>query len=242
MPPVTPSRTCLPASGDLLDTDTLGSLEGDLALGDLLQGDGQWLGLQPARLDERWNELPPTLAELAVVRVDLAGPLRRQDDQGGLGVHPLRPKQGVDLRLDHVPLLCSLRYDSMIASTSSAARERSSFTTTWSNQDCCGSSLSNATSSRSCSSSSCSVPLATSRRFSSSRDGGTMNTRTASGTRSFTMRDPWTSISSSTSRPSARALSTGSASVPDRCPNIAAHSRNASSRTSPSNSVSETNR
>src|SRR5438270_2678225 len=101
MPPVTPSRTRLPASGLLLDSDTFGPLEDDLAVGDLLQRDRERLVLQAAALHERRDELAPALAELAVVRVDLAGPLGGEDDQCVLRVHPLGPEQVVDLRFDH---------------------------------------------------------------------------------------------------------------------------------------------
>src|SRR2546423_4833471 len=101
IPPVTPRRTRLPDSVDLLDADTLGPLEDDLALGDLLQRDRQRLVLQAAGLDERRHELAAALAELAVVGVDLARPLRREDDQGVLRVHPLGTEQVVDLRFDH---------------------------------------------------------------------------------------------------------------------------------------------
>src|SRR5437763_1408681 len=90
-PPVTPRSTRRPASGErpevLLDADTLGPLEDDLAFGDLLQGDRQRLVLQPARLDERRHELSAALAELAVVGVDLAGPFRGEDDERVLRVH-----------------------------------------------------------------------------------------------------------------------------------------------------------
>src|SRR2546423_1234481 len=99
--PVTPSSTRRPERLDLLDADTLGPLEDDLALGDLLQRDRQRLVLQAARLDERRHELPAALAELRVVGVDLAGPLRREDHQGVLRVHPLGTEQVVDLRFDH---------------------------------------------------------------------------------------------------------------------------------------------
>src|SRR5205085_6525423 len=101
MPPVTPRRTRLPDTGDLFDADTLGPLEDDLALGDLLQRDRQRLVLQAAGLDERRDELAAALAELAVIRVDLARSLRREDDERVLGVHPLGAEQVVDLRFDH---------------------------------------------------------------------------------------------------------------------------------------------
>src|SRR5256714_14358965 len=102
MPPVTPSRTRLPDNADLLDAGTLGPLEDDLALGDLLQRDRQRLVLQATRLNERRDELAAALAELAVVRVDLAGPLGGEDDERVLRVHPLGAEEGVGLRFDHV--------------------------------------------------------------------------------------------------------------------------------------------
>src|SRR5437588_5284295 len=110
IPPVTPRRTRLPDSGDLLDADTLGPLEDDLALGDLLHRDRQRLVLQSARLDERRHELAAALAELAVVRVDLARPLRRQDHQRVLGIHPLGAEEVVDLRFDHRSFNPSARF------------------------------------------------------------------------------------------------------------------------------------
>src|SRR5438552_836851 len=78
MPPVTPSSTRRSLSGltgrsvvaatswargiGLLDPDPLGALVGDLALRDLLEGDGQRLALESARLEERRDVLPATLA------------------------------------------------------------------------------------------------------------------------------------------------------------------------------------
>src|SRR6266508_2922013 len=98
MPPVTPSRTRRPASG-LLDPNPFGALGLDLPLGDLLQGDGERLVLQAARLDEWRNVLASALTELVVIGVDLPSPPGRQDDQRVLGVD-LR-QQVVDLRFDH---------------------------------------------------------------------------------------------------------------------------------------------
>src|SRR5919198_4417581 len=110
MPPVTPSRMCLPASAEDSTPSSpvmLGSgagwrfepLEVHLALGDLRERDGQRLGAEIAGLHERWDELAPALTELVVVGVDLAGSLGGQDDQGVAGVDPFL--QVVDLRLDH---------------------------------------------------------------------------------------------------------------------------------------------
>src|ERR671931_2444138 len=98
MPPVTPSNTWRPARGPdvpaspgamgvLLRGCGLETLEGDLAFGDLSQGDGQWLGAEA--LDQRRHELAAALAELAVVRVDLPGPLGGQDDQRVARIDPL---------------------------------------------------------------------------------------------------------------------------------------------------------
>src|SRR5512141_1791735 len=138
MPPVTPSRTRRPASG-LADGAAIGAVGEDLALTDLLEGDRKRLVAQ-ARLDERRDELRAALAELVVVRVDLSGPLGRQDHQRVLGVD-LR-EEVVDLRLDHGCVGPSLEVGNpwMIATSRSTARSRSSFTSTWSNQACCPSS------------------------------------------------------------------------------------------------------
>src|SRR6266567_1985953 len=131
MPPVTPSSTRRPARGELLDAlaEALRALEADLAFRDLLEGDGEGLVLQAAGLDQRRDELAPPLAELAVVRVDLPGPLGGQDHQRVLGID--RGQQVVDLRFDHGCTSFSgglLRYRSIIRATSAAARSSSSFT------------------------------------------------------------------------------------------------------------------
>src|SRR5213593_1078315 len=98
MPPVTPSRTRRPASG-LLDPNPFGALGLDLPLGDLLQGDREWLVLEAAPLDERGNELAPALAELVVIGVDLSSPPGGQNDQRVFGVY--LGQQVVDLWFDH---------------------------------------------------------------------------------------------------------------------------------------------
>src|SRR5215208_5461544 len=132
MPPVTPSSTRRPrrsATSVALD-DLLGTLVGDLAFGDLLEGDRQRLVAKPG-LDERRHEVAATLAELAVVRVDLAGALGGHDHEGVLGID--RSEQVVDLRFDHekgTPVDQRVRDPSMIAATCPAARSRSSLTTT----------------------------------------------------------------------------------------------------------------
>src|SRR3990172_2411439 len=113
MPPVTPSRIRRPrrtlavmslppgaagARSRLLDSEALGALGVDLALGDLLEGDRERLVAQ-TRLDERRHELGAALAELVVVGVDLPRALGRECHQRVLGVD-LR-EEVVDLRLDH---------------------------------------------------------------------------------------------------------------------------------------------
>src|SRR3990170_4118789 len=123
MPPETPSSTRRPVSaedplastcptsavrarslrlrrpaGELVGDDPFGTLRLDLALGDLLEGDGERLVLQ-AGLDQRRDELGPALAELVVVRVDLSRAPGGEDHQRVLGVH--LGQQVVDLRVDH---------------------------------------------------------------------------------------------------------------------------------------------
>src|SRR4029079_11347060 len=78
--------------------DLLGAFVGDLAFGDLLEGDRQRLVAQP-RLDERRHEVATAFAELAVVRVDLPRALRGYDHEGVLGVDGR--EQIVDLGFDH---------------------------------------------------------------------------------------------------------------------------------------------
>src|SRR3954465_7344160 len=100
VPPQTPSNTRRPAraatSVDL--DDLLGALVGDLALGDLLEGDRQRLVAQTG-LDERRHELAAAFAELAVVRVDLSRALRGHDHERVLRVDG--GEQIVDLGFDH---------------------------------------------------------------------------------------------------------------------------------------------
>jgi len=116
MPPVTPRRTRRPASEDpLLDANPFRSLEGDLPLGDLLQGHRQGLVGEATGLHQRRNELAAALAQLAVVGVDLPGPLGGQDDQRVLGIDggqqvvaavsiPRRPSRSTS---EHRPALVS---------------------------------------------------------------------------------------------------------------------------------------
>src|SRR5919201_3591202 len=106
IPPVTPSRTRRSPSGPatppgtpaLLGLGGFQPLEADLALGDLLEGDGERLG--PQALHQGRDELPAAFAKLAVVGVDLAGPLGGQDHQRIPRVDLVQ--QLVDLGLDHV--------------------------------------------------------------------------------------------------------------------------------------------
>src|SRR5262249_23807744 len=207
MPPVTPSSTWRPASdpcsfgfitalpGDrgrccaqrLFDAllQALGALERHLALRDLLEGDRERLVPEAGRLDERRHELAPALAELRVVRVDLARSLGGGRHEAELGVHGLH--QVVDLRLAHANRFLSLPAGprvhgvvrggqavcpsrSITPVTPAAARSASSFPTRWSNRS--PAAISSSTRARRRSRSSpCSVPLASSRRMSSSRDG-----------------------------------------------------------------------
>src|SRR5437763_3117433 len=92
-----PSRA-RPGMSALRDDRCLQALEGDLAVGDLLEGDSERLGSHPA-LDERRDELSPALTELAVVGVDLPGPLGSEDDQGVARIDVR--EELVDLGFDH---------------------------------------------------------------------------------------------------------------------------------------------
>src|SRR5207244_9783920 len=84
----------------LLGGGRLEPLVVDLAVRDLLQGDGEGLRRKRARLDQGRDELPATFAELAVIGVDLAGPFRRQDHQRIPRIHA--GLEVIDLGLDHV--------------------------------------------------------------------------------------------------------------------------------------------
>src|ERR1700753_529597 len=94
MPPETPTtirlRSIYPP-GLLLALGVLEQIGVNLA-----RGDGQRLLLQ-SRLDQRTNVLEDALAELVVVVVDLAGPLRGGDHQGVLA--PDAVQQLVDGRV-----------------------------------------------------------------------------------------------------------------------------------------------
>src|SRR5688500_13223975 len=132
MPPVTPSSTRRPFSRSAVDR-VLDALVVDLPLGDLLESERERL-VREAALHERRHELAAPLAELVVVRVDLAGAFRGQDHQRVLGVNG--SEQVVDLWFDHLSEGSSgasglaERDASMIAATCDDARSSSSFTTT----------------------------------------------------------------------------------------------------------------
>src|SRR6478735_9861117 len=94
MPPPTPRTT---RSGSVTARSLLGSgLGGHETLIDLTERDRQRL-LADLGLHEGADVVEQALLELAVVRVDLAGPLGRVDDQGVLAVGGL--EQVVDRRV-----------------------------------------------------------------------------------------------------------------------------------------------
>src|SRR5215216_445361 len=103
----------------------------DLALADFLERHGQVV--LRAGLHERRRHLERALAELVVVVVDLPSALGGDDDERVPRVDAL--EQLIDLRMDHgremVPVDASASWTR--PASSSAARSRSSFTTTWSN-------------------------------------------------------------------------------------------------------------
>src|SRR3954453_20866164 len=80
MPPLTPRTTCRPFMPGGRSDLRFELLERQRVLVDLTQGHRQRLLLDVGR-DERADVLEQTLAELRVVGVDLAGPLRGVDDQ-----------------------------------------------------------------------------------------------------------------------------------------------------------------
>src|SRR5919197_5257864 len=101
----------------------------DLALGDLLEGHRQVV--LRARLDERRQHVTErSLTELVVVVVDLPRPLRRDDHERVPGVHVL--EELVDARMDHGCVMVAAPSSSRrtMPASSSAARSRSSFSTT----------------------------------------------------------------------------------------------------------------
>src|SRR5436190_15354445 len=168
----------------------------ELAGGNLFERDLQVV-LRP-RLDHRRGVLVEwALAQIVVVRVDLAGALGGDENARVMGVDALQ--QGIQARLDHSCHMVATRSPS-----SCTARLRSSLTMTLSNSSSAAIS-SSATWSRRSIWSGASEPRPIRRSRSASRDGGAMKTVYASGTRSRTWRAPCTSISStstSTSRSS----------------------------------------
>src|SRR5262249_32146838 len=106
----------------------------DLGLGDFLEGKRQVV-LRP-RLDQRRRELVErALAELVVVVVDLARALGGDDHEGVARVDLV--EELIDAWMDHrrAMVAASFKFRSTIATHSSAARSRSSFSTTWSKLD-----------------------------------------------------------------------------------------------------------
>src|SRR5919204_923588 len=131
MPPVTPTRT---RAIRLLSTASgLAVRDGDLALGELLEGHRQVvLG---AGLDERRREVVEgALAELVVVVVDLPGPLGRDDHQRVARVDVVQ--ELIDAGMDHRPDMVAAASSSRLTmpASSSVARSRSSFSIAWSNR------------------------------------------------------------------------------------------------------------
>src|SRR5262249_18573540 len=110
----------------------------DLALGGLLEGHRQVV--LRARLDQRRRELVERpLTELVVVVVDLPRALGGDDDQRVARVDLVH--QFVDAGMNHGRAMVAARSSSRatIAASASAARSRSSFSTTKSNWSCCSS-------------------------------------------------------------------------------------------------------
>src|SRR2546423_12874911 len=123
-------------------------LVAELALGDLLERHREVV--LRARLHERrWEVVERALAELVVVVVDLASPLRGDDDQRVARVDVV--EELIDTRMDHGPAMLPAAARSSrltMPSSSSTARSRTSFTITWSNSSS-SASCSRATASRS---------------------------------------------------------------------------------------------
>src|SRR3954470_14617188 len=104
----------------------------DLALGDLFEGHRQVV--LRARLDQRRGELVErALTELVVVVVDLPRALGGDDDQRVARVDLVH--QFVDAGMNHCAAMVAARSNSCVtmAASASAARSRSSFSTTKSN-------------------------------------------------------------------------------------------------------------
>src|SRR6201992_1614799 len=99
MPADTP-RTICGVSGPMAVTGgsgLVGVLDREQPVADLAQRDRQRLLLDPG-LDQRAHVLPQALAELGVVSVDLARPLRGHDHELVLAVHDV--EKIVDRRVD----------------------------------------------------------------------------------------------------------------------------------------------
>src|SRR5580765_6183783 len=128
MPPVTPKRIRdIPESCLLLRA--LGVLVDDLALGSLLEGHRQVV--LRARLDQGRRELVErALPQLVVVVVDLPRALGGDDDQRVARVDLVQ--QLIDAGVDHCRAMVAARASSRatISARRSAARSRSSFSTT----------------------------------------------------------------------------------------------------------------
>src|SRR5580765_1350203 len=171
------------------------------ALGDLFEGHGEVV-LAP-RLDQRWRKVVErALTELVVVVVDLPRALGGDDHERVARVHVFG--QLVDAGMDHrgVMVAAPSNSRSTITASLSAARSRSSFSTTWSNSPA-SSSCRLARPIRSSITPLDSVARSRSRRSSSST-GAVTKIVTAPGTVSFTARAPSVSSSSSGARPSCR--------------------------------------
>src|SRR5919198_781212 len=211
----------------------------ELALGDLLERHREVV--LRARLHERRREVVEgALAELVVVVVDLASPLRGDDHERVARVDVL--EELIDTRMNHGPAMLPAARNSRftIVSSSSTARCKSSFTITWSNASS-RASCSRATASRSSISPPLSVARSRRRRSSSAIVGALTKTVTAPGTSSRTTSAPCVSRSSSGTWPAPRIRSISERSVPCRGPHgCVTCSRKAPSWTSRSNSSSET--
>src|SRR4051794_33111667 len=193
MPPETPSRT---RTGRASLRRRLPVAVLDLALGDFLQGDRQVV-LGDGLHHRGRVLLEGPLAEVVVVRVDLAGALGGHDHARVVGVDVL--EQSIDAGRDHrTPV-----YSRTSATNAVTASSRRSLTMKWGNSLCAASS-SRATARRFCMSSGLVSPRPTSRARSASSDGGRMKICTASGIVSRTCRAPWSSISSTTGSPACR--------------------------------------
>src|ERR1700742_672730 len=253
MPADTP-RTICGVSGPMAVTGgsgLVGVLDREQPVADLAQRDRQRLLLDPG-LDQRAHVLQQALAELGVVSVDLARPLRGHDHELVLAVHDV--EKIVDRRVDdaigggspyHVtPFMFEGRHRS---SGEPNPKVTSCSHTSWtevltsvrSNSPSAASS-SRAASSRRSMTSGGSVPRPVSRRTSSSQDGGARNTSRASGMVLRTCRAPARSISSSAGMPAASFSSSGFRGVPYLFPANSAHTSSSPSATIRPNSASST--